>query len=306
MRIVINTPAGHVGRIVADQLLQVEEDIVIISRHPAKVADMVGRGARLEEGSIDDPSVLDRALQGADALFWLTPPAYARPDFIDWASRTAQAAANAVKSNGVKRVVLISSAGAQDGRVAGPIGVLLAVETAFKESALNVTSLRAGFFMENFLNNVGTIAGTGTIFGPFLAAKAIPMVATRDVGEKAAEVLRDMRWSGFRIIGVHGPEDLDQSRAAQIIGEGIGRPVKYIEVSVDQTKQSMLDIGMPRFVVDLLGEMYTHIREVGGDMTAELRSAETTTKTSLLEFSRQVLKPAVDAASMRVSVPHPV
>jgi hypothetical protein len=84
--------------------------------------------------------------------------------------------------------------------------------------------------------------------------------------------------------------------AAQIISEGIGRPVKYVEVTVDQAKQGMLHAGVPEIMANLLGEMYTGFREGSMDR-AEPRSAETTTKTSLLEFARQVLKPAVDAAS---------
>lgn len=81
----------------------------------------------------------------------------------------------------------------------------------------------------------------GTIFGPFHPEKKIPIVAIRDVGAKVVEVLQDTRWSGFRVIGVHGPEDVDLLRAAQMIGEGIGRPVKYVEVSLDRVKQGMLD-----------------------------------------------------------------
>lgn len=296
MRIVINTPAGNIGRVVTDELVKAKEDVVIISRHPAKVAGLVQRGAHLVEGSIDDTAVLDRALKGADALFWLTPFAFDHPDYLDWARRTGQTGANAARSNGVKRVVLISSVGAQHASGVGPIGCLPVIETSFQAAAPNVTSLRAGSFMENYLHNVGAIASSGTIFSAYPAMKKIPIVATRDIADKAAGILRDTGWRGFRIIGVHGPEDLDQLRAAQIIGEGIGRPVRYVELTVDQAKQGMLEAGMPGFVVDLLGDMYTGLRE-GRMERAEPRTAETTTKTSLLEFSRQVLKPAVDAAS---------
>src|SRR5260370_17115527 len=44
-------------------------------------------------------------------------------------------------------------------------------------------------------------------------------------------------------------------------------------------------------------DMYTE-RAAGRADPAEPRSAETTTRTSLLEFSREVIKPAVEAASM--------
>src|SRR5258708_2352181 len=152
-------------------------------------------------------------------------------DFREWAKQIAQAAAGAVKSNGVKRVVVLSSIGAQHGPGSGPIGALLDVENLFKDAAPDVTILRAGFFMENFLNYVPTIASTGQIFAPLPAEVKVPMVATRDIGKKAADILLDTGWSGFRIVGVHGPEDLDQIQAAQIVGEGIGRPVQYVEVT---------------------------------------------------------------------------
>ena len=111
MKIVINTPAGNVGRVVTDQLLQAKEEVVIISRHPEKVADLVARGASLVEGSIDDPLVLDRALNGANTLYWANP-ATLRPDYDDWSARAAQTAAEAVKRHEVKRVVVLSSWGA--------------------------------------------------------------------------------------------------------------------------------------------------------------------------------------------------
>jgi uncharacterized protein YbjT (DUF2867 family) len=298
LKIVVNTPAGNIGRVVVDRLLGANEEVAIISRHPEKVADLVKRGARVTEGSIDDPSVLDRALEGAAALFWLTPIAFDQPDYLSWARRTGQLGADAAKRHGVGRVVLISSVGAQHASGIGPIGCLPAIEASFKEAASRVTSLRPGSFMENLLNNVGTIASAGTIFGRYPAAKKIPMVATRDIAEKAVDCLQDERWSGFRVIELHGPEDLDQTGAAQIISEGIGRPVKYVEVTSDQARQGMLAAGMPSFFVDLLDDMYTGLHEGRMDRT-QPRSAETTTSTTLLEFSRQVLKPAVDAAMKR-------
>ena len=296
MKIVVNTPAGNIGRSVVEQLLAAKETVVIISRNPAKVADLVARGALLVKGSIDDPAVLKRAFEGAKAVFWLTPFAPEQTDYVNWARKTGQMAAAAVKREGVKRVVLVSSVGAQHDSGVGPIGCLPVIEAAFRNAAPEVTSLRAGSFMENYLFDVGTIAKFGTIFGPHRADMKIPRVAARDIASKAVEAITASSSSGYRIVGVHGPEDLTPVRAAEIIGEGIGRPIRYVEVTVEQAKAGMLDAGLPGFMVDLLGDMYTGFRE-GRMASAEPRSAETTTRTTLLEFSRQVLKPAIDAAS---------
>lgn len=295
MRIVINTPAGNIGRVVTTELLDAGERVVIISRHPHKVADFVARGARLVEGSIDDPAVLDRALEGADALFWLTP-FVPRADYLAWAPAIAAMAGDALRRHRVPRVVLISSVGAQQPAGLGPVSVLPAVESAFRDAAPHVIALRAGHFMENFLANVHTIATTGTIYSPLPASRPLPIVATRDIGQRAALLLRDTQWRGFRTVGVHGPEDLDPDRAAALIGEGIGRAVRYVEVSVEDARRGMLDAGLPPSMVDLLCEMYSGLR-AGLMERAEPRSADTTTPTSLRDFAREVLRPAVAAAS---------
>jgi hypothetical protein len=87
-------------------------------------------------------------------------------------------------------------------------------------------------------------------------------------------------------------------KLAIIIGEGIGRPLKYIEVSLDRVKQGMLDAGMPDSFVEYIMDMYTE-QAAGRCDPTEPRCAETTTKTSLLEFSTEVIKPAVEAAVLR-------
>ena len=198
----------------------------------------------------------------------------------------------------MQRVVLISSVGAQHESGVGPIACLPAGDRGGVQCRCPQFGLSSRRLVpENFLNHVSSIASSGTIFGPHPAAKKIPMVATRDIATKAVALLRDEHWEGHRIVGVHRPEDLDQIQAARIIGEGLNRPVRYVEVSVDQAKPGMAQAGMPGFIVDLLGEMYTGFRE-GRMERAEARTPETTTPTTLLEFSLQVLKPAVDAVAM--------
>ena len=295
MRIVVNTPNGNIGRSLTLQLLEKGAKVVGIARSPGKLADLIARGLEVIEGSTDDPAVLARAFAGADAVFWLTPPAF-RPDFREWTRATARAGADAVKAQGVKRVVVLSSLGAQTGPGSGPVGVLLDIEETFKAAAPDVTVLRPGYFMENILQSVGTIAQAGSIFMPIPADKKFPMVATADIAAKGAEVLLDSKWKGHRIVGVHGPTDLTYREVASLLTEALGKPVSYVEVSVDQARQGMVGAGLPDFVADMYAEMYGAI--LAGRMdAAEPRSAETTTPTALLTFARETIRPAVEQAS---------
>jgi uncharacterized protein YbjT (DUF2867 family) len=295
MSIVINTPNGNIGRSLSLRLLEAGRKLTVISRGADKVADLVKRGAKLVEGSTDDAAVLDRALAGAEALFWLTPPAV-RPDFISWAKESALAAAKAVKAHGVKRVVVLSSVGAHNGPGNGPVSALLAVEEAFKAVCADVTILRPGFFMENLLRDVGTLAKLGSLFNPLPRDKAMPWVSTGDIAARSAEVLLDAGWKGHRYVGVHGPANLSYGQVESILTEALGRPVRHVQVTLDDARNAMLGMGMPTWMVDLYLEMYASI-PTGRMDPAEPRSAQTTTPTTLAQWAREVLKPAVDGAA---------
>ncbi|HWN69667.1 MAG TPA: NmrA family NAD(P)-binding protein [Haliangium sp.] len=297
MRITVNTPSGNIGRPLTQALLDAGAQVTIISRNPDKVADLVGRGARLVKGEIDDERVLDEALAGADAVFWLNPPAF-RPDFVEWCEATGQKAAAAAKRHGASRAVVLSSLGAQAGRVTGAVAPLLAIEKAFEAALPNSLALRPGFFMENILRNVGTIAGQGAIYAPVPGDVPVPQVATRDIAAVAAQELLDGAWTGHRVRGVHGPRDVSQNEAAEILSKVLGRPVKYVQVTVEQAGQGMLAAGFPDFVAKLFTDMYSAILS-GKMVPAEPRSAETTTPTTLEQFARDVVAPAVAQAQAR-------
>lgn len=300
MKIVVNTPGGNIGRALTERLLDAGASVVLISRNRNKVADLVARGAELVEGSVDNPSVLEAAFRGADSVFWLNPPSY-RPDANEWSRNTAQAAAEVAHKSGVKRAVVISSMGAHTGPGTGPVSALLAIEEAFRAAVPDVVVLRPGFFMENFLHNIATIQKDGAIYSPVPTKKAVPMVATKDIAARAAAFLLDPAWTGQRIVGVHGPTNLSYDDAARILSGVFGRPVRHVEVTVDQLHQSFLDSGAPAFIADSYREMYQAVIEGRMD-PAEARSHETTTGTSLVEFARTTLLPALQKAEGTVDV----
>jgi uncharacterized protein YbjT (DUF2867 family) len=204
------------------------------------------------------------------------------------------------QKHGVKRVVVLSSVGAQTGRGTGPVAPLLEIEETFRKAAPDVVSLRPGFFMENFLRNVDSIVNAGAIYAPLPADLKAPHVATKDIAATAFQELVAPPRAGYRIRGVHGPADLSQREAAAILSEALGRPVNYVEVTIDQAKAGMEGAGMPPSSVAMYVEMYTAIRE-GRMSAAEPRAPETTTTTTFAQWAREVLRPAVLAAAPRLT-----
>lgn len=295
MSIVINTPTSNIGRALAVRLLDADERITVLSRDKRKVEELLHRGARVIEGSFEEPALLAEALEGAEALFWLTPPP-ARPDYYAWAVKCAKQAATAAKRAGVRRTVVLSSMGAHTGPGTGAVGPAREMENEFEAALPAVVSLRPGIFMENFLLSTEMIAKAGQIFTPLPAGKRWPLVATADVAAKAACWLLNRSWSGHHRVGIHGPKDLSTDEAAAIISSVLGQPVKCVETTIDQARGALTGIGMPDFTVEIILEMYVAFREGRLDQ-AEPRTVDTTTPTTLAEFARTRLVPAIHNVS---------
>ena len=295
MTIVINTPNSHIGRRVTERLLDSEMPVSIITRNPDKVRDLAVQGASLLVGSCDDEELLSRAFEGAEAVFWLTPPNY-RLDYQSWVRDTASKAATALHDARDEHIVNVSSIGAHAGPKTGPIAFLGEVESILSEAAPNVVHLRPGSFMENHLADVPTIASAGAIYSPLPRNAPMATIATRDIADVAATYLLGSDWTGQKVHELRGPRDLTGVESASLIAKGIDQPVEYIEVSIEQSREAMAQAGLPDFVVALYSEMFLAMKE--GRITPEQpRTPETMTPTGLVQFAREVLKPAVEAAA---------
>ena len=176
----------------------------------------------------------------------------------------------------------------------GPVGLLLTIEEAFRAAVPHVLALRPAFFMENLLRDLPTLQGPGALFTVAPIDAPFPMVATRDIGQRAAEALLDPSWSGHQYRGVHGPHDITYRQIADAISAAIGRPIQAIQVTLDQAKAGMAQAGLPPFVVELYGNLYAGFID-GRLAPAEPRDAFSTTATDIETFVREVLAPAFQA-----------
>jgi uncharacterized protein YbjT (DUF2867 family) len=289
MSIIITTPAGHIGSRVLQQLLKAGADVSVIVRHPEKLSDSVRSKVKMHQGSLADASFVTKAFQGASAVLWLTPPNYEQPDVAAYHSEMGSVAAAAIKANKISRVVNISSAGAQLGN-AGPISGLGIVERKLNEVAENVVHLRPGFFMENFLQQIEPIKSNSAVYDLPPADKSFPIVAVQDIGDIAAGLLLDEKWSGRSIRGLHGPADLTFAEVTKILGDSIGKPVEYVQITPDQAYQTYLSIGASQALAKGLVEMYQAVSEPGA--LAEARTPQTTTPTTIRTWADTVFRPA--------------
>ena len=292
MRIAITTPTGHVGSAVADLLLDIGGDVSVklLGRRPGGLRKFTQRGAQVLIGSQDDADFLIQATQDVDALLWVTPPGYGSDDVRAFQNRLGAAAATAVRTNHIPRVVNLSSIGAWFSSGVGPINGLHDVEELLDDAADNITHLRPGFFFENLLWQVDSIKNRGRISLPLSGARRFPMIATRDIGAVAAQRLTDQQWTGNFVQELHGAADVSFDEAAEILSKVLDRKIVYVKCDPQELRQALLDNAVSENAADSMLEMY-HAVETGRLRPTQPRSAETTTPTTLAEFAHDVILP---------------
>jgi uncharacterized protein YbjT (DUF2867 family) len=296
MNIVVTTPTGNIGSVVTAKLLDAGEKPVLVARDPSKVQAAVDRGATVVQGDQGDADLLQEATRGANALFVCVPGAYDVEDIHDFYGRFARAAASAATENSIGHVVLVSSVGADKESGNGPVAGLHLAEKILREAAIpNLTLLRPGYFMENTLGQIPNILEAGKLFTTFPAGTTFPMIATRDIGARAAAELLNPEATGLRVVELHGGPETGYEEVATILSEALERPIDHVTVSGEQLVSALTGMGVSRVLAESLVELTDAI--VSGHVRhREERNADSSTPTDYATFAREVFRPAMLAA----------
>src|SRR3979411_257243 len=186
-------------------------------------------GCEVAIAAMEDAEALTRAFAHVLGVFVLPPPNFdPQPGFPE-AKAVISAVRQALDATLPARVVCLSTIGAQAAQ-----SNLLTQRTLMEEALSTlpspVTFLRPAWFMENLSWDVAQARDQG-VLSSFLQPldKAVPMVATADVGRVAAELLLQ-DWSGKRVVELEGPEWVTQNGIAAALAKARPRPVRAYAV----------------------------------------------------------------------------
>lgn len=289
--IVITAPTGLIGGQVLDNLLHGDEPVRVIVRDPDRLAAGVRERVSVVEGSHGERDVVERAFDGADAVFWLVPPD-PRADSVEAAYVDfTRAASEAITSRGIQRVVTVSALGRGVPLRSGHVAASLAMDDLIASTGVHLRALTMPSFMDNLLRQAGTIKSQGAFFSPIPGDRKLPACATRDIAAVATGLLLDHSWSGQESVPVLGPEDLSFDDMAQIMSDVLGTAVRFQQIPPEAYKANMIAAGMSDAMAQGLLDM-AMAKDNGLD-NAVTRTPQSATPTTFRQWCEELLKPAV-------------
>jgi uncharacterized protein YbjT (DUF2867 family) len=291
--IVITTPTGDIGHKVLKHVVQGSEPVRVIARDPSRIPQKTLKRVEVIQGSHGDAATIEKALTGADALFWLIPPEPLMTlDSVDEAYvGFTKPAAGAIRKCGLKRVVTVSALGRGWNKAAGLATANIKADDLLASTGVALRVLRMPSFMDNLLRQAPTIKVKGVFSSPTNPDLKAPTVATSDIAAVAAKFLIDATWTGQSDVPVLGPEDISPNEMAEIISDVLGKPVRFQQTPMEAYKSRMVSRGISVAFAQGLADMMTAKNE-GIDNTAS-RALAADTPTTFRQWSEVVLKPVV-------------
>jgi NAD(P)H dehydrogenase (quinone) len=285
MSIVITGASGHLGRLVAEKVLDRagSSDVVLLTRDPSRLRDFADRGAEVRAADFADRSSLAGAFAGADRVLVISTP--------DVGTRVPghKAAIDAAVAAGARWIAYTSGINPSD---SNPIAVAAehrATEDHLRASGAAWTILRHSIYAEILVAGAGAALATGSHVTNEGDGR-VSYVARADCAAADAAVVTSDGHDG-RIYDVTGPEALGAHDVAALYAELGGRAVEAVLVDDDAYTAGLVEhAGMPEPVARVYATFGTGARRgysgVVSDAVLELTGAAPTAARDVLAANR--------------------
>lgn len=250
-KILVTGATGKVGGDLVRRFVERGVEVKAGTRRPELAEGLFGGRTEIVELDYDVTSTWDAAVQWADRVFLVPPPFDPHADerlvpFLDWAVQS-----------GSTHLVLLSAMGVE----AREQLALRRIEQRIERTGVAWTLLRPNLYMQNFAYGfvARAIREEGAFQLPVWGAH-VSFVDGRDVAAVAVEVLTsDSHFD--RAYTLTGPEALDHHRVAGIIGEVMGRTIRYEPIPEAVMHDKLTDAGWPHDRADTFAGLLAAVRE---------------------------------------------
>ncbi|PXW98856.1 NmrA family NAD(P)-binding protein [Mycolicibacterium moriokaense] len=227
---------GTIGREVVKHLLDAGQRVRVLVRDPAGAPE----GVDVAVGDLTQPQTLPQAFAGVQRAFLLAPFPFPEAEKMEINAFVA------AEQAGVEHFVYLSNFGA--GRFEGDLWAGHgANEWRLRALRSTWTILRPVRFMSSLPFVWTSVLDKGRLLEPH-AGRNVVVIDPSDVGAVAARVMTEPGHEG-KIYELSG-QTLTGSEIAAQISAALGRTIRFVDASDDETRHDLVASGLPLQIVD--------------------------------------------------------
>ena len=246
---------GHVGGMVANTLKEAGLPFKAVVRNESRAQQLESKGYQTVIAELHDAGALRKAFSNTEGVFVMTPPLLEMAGPVCEHNKILKALCDAIDTAKPGKLVYLSSVGAQHPLDTGAIRKLYDMEQAFNKLSLPTASIRAAWFMENFVGQLAAVT-SGSPLMSFVdpVSKKIPMIAAGDIGRLGAQLLQQS-WLGHRVVELEGPCTYSVTDVAMVFGYQLKKEVRVSLIPETEYESAYRSFGCSDQGATLMAEM---------------------------------------------------
>lgn len=259
MNVTITGSLGHIGKPLAQELVQKGISVTVISSNPEKQAEIESIGAIAAIGSLEDADFLASSFANADVVYCMVPPANYFDhslNLLEYYRRLGRNYVKAILQSGVKRVINLSSIGAHLDTGNGILLGAYHVENLLNElpPEVSITHIRPTEFYYNLLPQVHSAKKNGFIASNIGNEVVNSWVSPSDISAAIADEI--IKSTAGRKVRYVASEELTYNELVRILGNAIEKPeLKWLAITDNQMRDGLIAAGMNPTIANGLTEM---------------------------------------------------
>jgi len=246
--IVITGANGQLGRHVIHNLLASlpARDIVGAVRGPEKAADLAELGVQVRHGDYEKPETWPAVLDGATQVLLISAP-----EPLGRRAELHRAVIDAARASSTVRRLFYTGVLGGDAASFRLADDHKATERILRESGLEYTVLRNGWYTDMYAGQLGHAVGSGSIVGSASPTARIASATRAEyAGAAAAALLVDGPHPEYYELS--GDTAWSLAELAEEFSRQTDTRIAYQQVSPEQHRAGLLQAGLPELLVDIL------------------------------------------------------
>lgn len=233
--------SGRVGSALVRILSANGQPVKAVVRNPEKADEFRSKGIPACIADFFNVETLKVAFEGGTTAFLITPEKLDSQNIFDETQQIIQNYRDAISASGIRKIIGLSSGGAQHPSGTGNLELSYMLEHSFDDLPVQKTFIRPAYYFSNWMNYWDVAKEFGVLPTFFPIDMKVQMIAPADVAAFAAQLIEsDESYKPFYEIGEKLYSSAD---VAATFAHKLQRDVKAQQIPNEQWETTLLQAG---------------------------------------------------------------